>query len=187
MRLLAAFLVTLLLALAARAAVAEDIQITAAELSLNDESVVLNADFEFEFGARIEEALNNGIPLYFVIEFELSRSRWYWLDERLAKSSRRLRLWYHALTRQYRLSGDTLYQSFDSLRDAQRALTRLHNWPVIERHRVQIAQTYQAALRMRLDTSELPKPFQASSLANREWKLASDWRRWTYAPTEPAQ
>jgi hypothetical protein len=31
---------------------------------------------------------------------------------------------------------------------------------------------------MRLDTAQLPKPFQVSALANREWTLASPWRRW---------
>jgi hypothetical protein len=37
---------------------------------------------------------------------------------------------------------------------------------------------------MRLDTSELPKPFQVSALANRDWKLASDWRRITWSPRQ---
>ena len=31
---------------------------------------------------------------------------------------------------------------------------------------------------MRLDTAQLPKPFQVSALANREWTLASPWKRW---------
>jgi hypothetical protein len=29
---------------------------------------------------------------------------------------------------------------------------------------------------MRLDTSQLPKPFQINALTNRDWTLASDWR-----------
>jgi hypothetical protein len=29
---------------------------------------------------------------------------------------------------------------------------------------------------MRLDTSQLPKPFQVNALTNRDWTLASDWR-----------
>ena len=37
---------------------------------------------------------------------------------------------------------------------------------------------YQAALRMRLDVTQLPKPFQVNALTSREWNLASDWRRW---------
>jgi hypothetical protein len=31
--------------------------------------------------ARLDEAIAKGITLYFVVDFELTRSRWYWLDE----------------------------------------------------------------------------------------------------------
>jgi hypothetical protein len=36
---------------------------------------------------------------------------------------------------------------------------------------------------MRLDTTQLPKPFQVSALANREWTLASQWKRWELSGT----
>ena len=32
-----------------------------------------------------------------------------------------------------------------------------------------------AAVRMRLDTSQLPRPFQINALTNRDWTLSSDW------------
>jgi hypothetical protein len=35
---------------------------------------------------------------------------------------------------------------------------------------------------MRLDTAQLPKPFQVNAIASRDWSLASDWHRWTLAP-----
>jgi hypothetical protein len=31
-------------------------------------------------------------------------------------------------------------------------------------------------VRMRLDVSQLPKPFQVNAITSREWSLASDWR-----------
>jgi hypothetical protein len=43
-------------------------------------------------------------------------------------------------------------------------------------------QLYQAALRMRLDTAQLPKPFQLNAISSRDWTLASDWYRWTIGP-----
>ncbi len=39
--------------------------------------------------------------------------------------------------------------------------------------------TYTAALRLRLDTTQLPKPFQINALGSREWNIGSDWYRWT--------
>jgi len=35
---------------------------------------------------------------------------------------------------------------------------------------------------MRLDTSQLPKPFQLNALGAREWYIGSDWARWTVTP-----
>jgi hypothetical protein len=41
---------------------------------------------------------------------------------------------------------------------------------------------YEAAIRMRLDVSQLPKPLQINALASRDWNLASEWFRWTLIP-----
>jgi len=40
-------------------------------------------------------------------------------------------------------------------------------------------KVYEAAIRMRLDVSQLPKPFQINALASRDWNLSSEWFRWT--------
>jgi hypothetical protein len=101
-------------------------------LALADEGYVLSADFSVSLNARLEDAVARGVGLYFVIDFELSRSRWYWLDEQLASRSQSLLLSYHALTRQYRLSSGTLHQSFASLEEALRILSRLRNWQVFD-------------------------------------------------------
>ena len=42
--------------------------------------------------------------------------------------------------------------------------------------------SYTAALRLRLDTSQLPRPFQISAVGSREWSISSDWHRWTVSP-----
>ena len=38
------------------------------------------------------------------------------------------------------------------------------------------------AVRMRLDTAQLPKPFQLNAIASRDWTLESDWHRWSMTP-----
>jgi hypothetical protein len=42
--------------------------------------------------------------------------------------------------------------------------------------------TYAAALRLRLDTTQLPKPFQLNTFGSRDWNVGSDWHRWTLSP-----
>jgi hypothetical protein len=52
----------------------------------------------------------------------------------------------------------------------------LRDWRVLDIAQVEAGQAYQGQVRLRLDTSQLPKPFQINALTNRDWTLASDWR-----------
>jgi hypothetical protein len=155
-------------------------------MAADDGGFVLAADFDLEFGQRLEEAVSKGLALNFVAEFELTRPRWYWLDEKVVKTSQNWRLTYHALTRQYRLSTGILHQSFTSLAEALRVLSRLRGWAVVERDRMQPGENFDAALRLYLDVSQLPKPFQVEALSNKDWQLTSDWKRWKFTVPQPA-
>ena len=171
---------------------AAEIDISNPQLVAGDDGYVLSADFKFDLTPRLEEAVTKGVVLYFVADFELTKARWYWLDEKLASRSQTYRLSYHALTRQYRLSTGGLHQSFATLSDAVQVLSRLRNWGVIERGEkgIRAGEPYEAALRLRLDVTQLPRPFQISALGNKEWSLASDWKTWQAtlpAITPPAE
>ncbi len=172
----------LVLALLPVLVLAAEIEIANPQIAASEDGFVVSADFGFELNERLEEAVTRGVVLYFVTEFEMTRPRWYWLDEKVVSRSQTQRLSYHALTRQYRLSRGGLHQSFDTLSEALRVLSRLRNWLVIdgrgEKAGVQAGDTYMAALRMRLDINQLPRPFQISALGNRDWSLASDWKVW---------
>lgn len=180
-RIWAALLSLLLAGLPPSATAASDrINVTDAALELVVEGgqpgVALDASFDFELPAVLEDAVNRGIALYFVVDFELYRERWYWFDKKLVAQSRIYRVTYSPLTRQYRVAAGTLALPFDTLGEALSALRRIRRWQVIERGTLKPDEDYRAQLRMRLDTSQLPKPFQVSALTNRDWTLASDWR-----------
>ena len=156
---------------------ADEIEVRDVALRRVEGGMALDADFAFELTPRLAEVVANGVPLYFRVEFELTRSRWYWFDETAASSRLQLRLSYHALSRQYRLSTGALQQSFPNLEEALDVLKRVRNWLVIERGTRLADADYDAAVRMRLDTSMLPKPFQLSVLTGRELHLESPWKR----------
>jgi hypothetical protein len=143
-----------------------------------DEGLALDVDFAFELTPRLVEVVANGVPLYFRVDFELTRSRWYWFDETAVSRRLQLRLSYHALSRQYRLSaGGALQQSFPTLEEALDVLKRVRNWLVVQRS-VRLADAdYEAGVRMRLDTAMLPKPFQLSALTGRDLQLESAWKK----------
>ena len=159
---------------------AAEVEVANPQLLPGEDGYVLSADFKFDLNPRLEEAVTKGVVLYFVADFELTKGRWYWLDEKLVARSQTYRLSYHALTRQYRLSTGGLHQSFATLSEAVLVLSRLRNWVVIERGEkgVRPGETYDAALRLRLDITQLPRPFQITALGNKDWSLASDWKSW---------
>ena len=158
---------------------ADDVDVREAHLRAVEEGLVLDADFVFELTPRLAEIVSNGVPLYFRVDFELTRRRWYWFDDKAAARRLQLRLSYHALLRQYRLSTGLLQQSFATLEEALNVLQRIRNWLVVDRTVSFSDADYEAALRMRLDTTLLPKPFQLSALTNRELQLESPWKRFT--------
>ena len=177
----------LALGLGAAPARADSVDFREARLAPRDEGWALEAEFDIELSGRLEEAVNKGVALYFTLEFELTRPRWYWLDEKAAQLTQSYKLDYHALTRQYRLSAgaSSLYFSFPTLTDALKVLSQ-PKLLAVDRAKVKPGDTYVGNVRMRLDVSRLPKPFQIETLTNREWVLDSDWKKFSFRPEAPA-
>ncbi len=161
---------------------ADTIPVKAAELRIEEGEVLLNATFDFTLNPTLEDALQKGIPLYFLLEFELTHGRWYWLDEKVVQTTLVYRVSYNALTRQYRVASGLLSQAFNSLEEVERFIGRVTSRPVASADALATGTKYDAAVRLRLDVNQLPKPFQVNALANREWTLTSEWQRWSFTP-----
>jgi hypothetical protein len=92
------------------------------------------------------------------------------------------RLSYAPLTRQYRIGSGLMSQSFATLDEVERFIGRVTSRPVARASALSKGTRYDAALRLKLDAGQLPKPLQVSALASREWQLSSDWLRWSFTP-----
>ena len=163
-------------------ATTEGIYVKSAELARVGSEYHLEANFEVGLTATLEDALNKGLPLHFDVEFELIYARWYTLylwNKSVAELEQHYRLSYNALTRQYRLSFGALHQNFDTMNDALALLGRVRPRFVVDANALDEGKVYEAAIRMRLAVSQLPKPFQINALASRDWNLSSEWFRWT--------
>jgi Domain of unknown function (DUF4390) len=169
-------------AVAFSSARADTIAVKSAELHAEEDGVYLNAEFEFSLNPTLDEALQKGVPLYFLLEFELTRPRWYWLDEKVTATTTQYRVSYNALTRQYRVASGLLGAALATPEEVERFLSRVTSREVARRDELARGVRYEAAVRLRLDVNQLPKPFQVSALASREWTLQSDWRRWDFTP-----
>lgn len=158
---------------------AAEVQLKAVSIESNEEGVQLNADFELVLSSALTETIRKGVPLYFVVEFELTRGRWYWLDDVLIRATRERRVAYAPLAEQYRVTTSGISQNFTNADDVRRVISRVRSWTIAEKGRLKPGEKFDAAIRFRLDTSQLPKPFQLDAFGSRDWNLSSNWHRWT--------
>lgn len=177
-RLLSALLRGALFAwLFAAAAHAEGIAVGKAQLRQAEDGYQITASYDINLTFVVQQALSRGIPLYFVSEFSLTRSRWYWLDEEIFQGEQTVKLSYNVLTRQYRISRGALFQNFASFEDALNILARQSS-PPFPADIMKKDGNYTAAVRLRLDTAQLPKLLQVNALTGKDWNLNSEWYRW---------
>ena len=160
-------------------AAASSLHIKTAELSATEETYLLNADFEVNFSSEVEEALNKGVPLNFLIEFQVVSPQKYWFDDEIVTKTSHVTLSYHALSRQFLINRNNHQQSLATLQEAKEELSHLHQWPVLEKSLLKKGETYRAALRIRLDQSKLPKPLQVDALSSEDWNMVSERYLWT--------
>ena len=177
--------VLIALSLFSAAASAEGIKLKSAELERVDSDWLLNAAFQIELTPGLEDAVQKGVVLYFQTEFDLTRSRWYWFDERPVLAQRLTRLSYQPMTQQYRIASEGFTLSARTMFEALQAAGSIGGWRVIDSNQIDSSKSYTAALRMTLDLNKLPKPFQVNALNNRDWNVTSDWLRFPFSPNGP--
>ena len=148
--------------------------------------VLLSAEFGLSLTETLRDAVNRGLALYFLTEVQIERARWYWFNETLVATQLEWRLSYHALTRQFRVAAGGRSESFGSLEEALAAMSSVKRWNVAPLSRFDRQVVYEVWVRMRLDTTRLPKPFQMTALTDREWNPQSEWKRFDFTvPTPP--
>ena len=159
-------------------AAANNIAVKSAELVSSEEYLQLKADFEISFDSSIEEAINKGVALSFLVEFQIVEPREYWFDDEIVTVSKSVKLSYHALTKQYLVSDELHQKSFESLSEARHQLSMVRDWRVVAKQQLEKGTPYRAAILMRLDKSKLPKAIQVDTLGSEDWNLASPIYSW---------
>ena len=179
------FLFLMVLGIFSTTVSAEGIKIKSFELERSDNDWLLSATFQIELSPGLEDAVQKGVVLYFQTEFDLTRSRWYWFDEKPALVQRQTRLSYQPLTQQYRIASEGFTFSAKSMSEALQAVGSIGGWRVMENSQLDPGKSYTASMRMNLDLSKLPKPFQVNALNNRDWNVSSDLYRFPFSSNGP--
>ena len=157
-------------------------EVSQLRLERSDEGIVLSAYVKFELPPIIDDALDKGIPMFFVADAVLFRDRWYWYDKQVASASRHMRLSFQPLTRRWRLvvspipignSGLALGQTFDTREEALAAVQRISHWKIAEASEIDPDAKHNVDFRFRLDVSQLPRPFQIGAVGHDDWNLSA--------------
>ena len=151
-------------------------------LERQDDGLHLSALIRFELTAPVEDALNKGVPMFFLAEADVMRERWYWTDQKAAGVSKTFRLAYQPLTRRWRLNatagaqsegGGALSQHFDTLPEALATMRRITAWKIAEKSDLASGARHRVDFSFKLDVAQLPRPFQIGAVGQAEWNIAA--------------
>ncbi|MEO7335462.1 MAG: DUF4390 domain-containing protein [Caldimonas sp.] len=160
--------------LCAPAQAANQAELSALDISRDEDGVYLNYAVDFQLSHSVEDALNKAVPLYFVAEAQVFRNRWYWRDRRVADAVRVWRIVYQPLTSSYRVTFGALSQTFGTRADALAAISRGTRWRIAEPGQIEEGSRHYVEFSYRLDTSLLPRPMQIGVAGQADWQLSVD-------------
>jgi hypothetical protein len=174
-----AWVVLLLLACAVFAttpARAQGVELATLQVNRSEDGVALEFAVRVTLPKAVEDALQRGVPVYFVAEAQLLRRRWYWRDERVARVQRQWRIAYQPLTSTWRVGLGGLNQSLPSLAEALAAVSRSSGWKLAEPQAIDPDSRYNVEFSYRLDTTQLPGPMQFGLGGPGDWALGAERR-----------
>jgi hypothetical protein len=157
------------------------VEVKNAGIILQGDSYVLSADIDYQLSARAKEALQNGIPLSWVLQIKLQQHRNYFWNKTLVNSSIRYRIQYHALLNMYRVRNESSGEvyNFSTLAAALGLMSAVRDLHIIDKAGIVPGKRYSAGLQVKLDRDSLPLPLRPIAYTNPQWYLSSDWYVWS--------
>lgn len=162
----------------------ETAQVSVFKLERTVDGIFVTAQIEFDLPQAVEDALQKGIPVFFVAQSELVQDRWYWYNRSLGLAQRTMRLSYQPLTRRWRLNvskaapsdmnlAQAINQNFDTLDEALSAVRRFSRWRVADAKPSDSDARMDLVFSFRLDLDKLPRPFQIGNFGQADWMIAA--------------
>ncbi len=165
-------LVWLLLAPVPAGAQSPGIELVSLAVHRLDGELTLDFDAPVTLSKTVQEAMQRGLPVYFVAQADLYRARWYWRDERIARVQRVWRVAYQPLTSNWRVGFGGFNQTFASLGEALSVVSRSSRWKVADLSQLDPDSRHYIDFSYKLDTTQLPSPMQIGLGNQGEWSLS---------------
>jgi len=149
-----------------------------------DGRLEISADLDLTLSSALRESAERGVALYFTAELEILAPRRWWFDRRVVTRTRTWRVAYNALTRQWATRIDEVAWPAASLAEAMRRVTQIRGWSVAQASVFDPGSHYRGRLRLRLDTSQLARPFQVHALNSSAWSIETPWTAFSFTLAE---
>ena len=154
------------------------------DLALDLGATHLNLDISarVRLSPTVEDGLDSGVPLTFLLDLKILQPRRFWLDKSVLSFQREYTLTYYDLTRHYRVSAlkDDVSRNFRSMSSALAGLGEMVHMN-IDLEAAQAARLQRDGLRasvvMQLSRSALPLPLQP--IFRSSWTLVSREYQWS--------
>ncbi|MCB5363572.1 DUF4390 domain-containing protein [Pusillimonas sp. CC-YST705] len=155
-------------------------EVVSVEPVARDGKLYLDANIDLTLSPELRTAAEKGVPLYFVAELQIVSSRSWWFDKTVVDTQRTYRVFYNVLTRQWRVGNNEFALPLASLDEALSFMRNIRGWAVAETSELDTGVNYDGRLRLRLDTTRLPRPFQIDAYNSSAWTLATPWKNFQF-------
>lgn len=156
-------------------------------LQRDGEQLLLSSSLAWTLPEAVADALRSGVPVYFIVQAQLLRKRWWWRDDTIAQAQRYLRLSYQPLTRRWRVHQGTsplgssnlgVGTSYTEMHEALAVIQRVVRWRIGDAAVLPREGELWLQLLVRLDLSQFPRPLQIGAMGRSDWnQLAEQTQR----------
>jgi Domain of unknown function (DUF4390) len=144
---------------------------------------LLDARFDLALGKSAQQALDEGVPLVFVLEAEASLERRFIPDETIVSLTLRWQLAYDAISEHYVLTdlSNDEQVSHASQAEALEALSRISGIKVADTTKLPPDGRFDMRVRATVDIGELPAAIKMLVFW-KSWSRSTDWYAWSVRP-----
>jgi hypothetical protein len=155
-------------------------EVTQAEIKLQGESYVFSTKIVYNLSEKANDALQNGVPLFWNLQVKLQQQRKLIWNKTLLDAEIRYRIQYHALLNMYRVinEGNGDVYNFSTLSAALDLMSVVIDIPLMVRNELDPKKHYLCAVKVNFDRDALPLPLRPIAYIDPQWYLSSDWTLW---------
>jgi hypothetical protein len=161
-----------------------DFEVSSATLMPANRVLLLDAQLRVALPEGARQAIVDGVALTMRVEFELLRTRRWWLDATVASLEQNYEIVYHALSENFLVrnlnSGEQ--SSYDTLDAALDALASIRDLPALDQSLLESNEEYLARLRASLDVRTLPDTLRLVLFWTDDWRQRTAWYTWSLKP-----